>query len=90
MICYSFVLNNGGYTVERLIHGKEAFYNDIAIYDYSALAKTFGPAYPSNYRGPVRTCGDLTKMLNDPEFGNANCFEVSETCHASYTHTDYL
>ncbi|KAI1022369.1 hypothetical protein LB505_007299 [Fusarium chuoi] len=38
-----FVLNNGGYTVERLIHGKEAFYNEVAILHYSLLGKTFGP-----------------------------------------------
>jgi pyruvate decarboxylase len=74
---YSFVLNNGGYTVERLIHGKEAFYNEVAIYDYSALAKAFGPAYQSKYHGPIKTCGDLSKLLKDPGFGDAGCLEVS-------------
>lgn len=74
---YSFVLNNGGDTVERLIHGKQATYNDVAIYDYSTLDKTFGPDHPSNYHGPIKTCGDLKKLLSNPDFGNANCLEVS-------------
>lgn len=73
----SFVLNNGGYTVERLIHGKEAFYNEVAILDYSLLAKTFGPAFESKYHGPIETCGDLSGLLRDPSFGNAGCLEVS-------------
>lgn len=73
----SFVLNNGGYTVERLIHGKEAFYNEVAILDYSLLAKTFGPAFESKYHGPIKTCGDFSGLLQDPSFGNAGCLEVS-------------
>lgn len=74
----SFVLNNGGYTVERLIHGKEAFYNEVAILDYALLAKTFGPAFESKYHGPIKTCGDLSGLLRDPDFGNAGCLEVSK------------
>ncbi|KIL87395.1 hypothetical protein FAVG1_09101 [Fusarium avenaceum] len=73
-----FVLNNGGYTVERLIHGKEAFYNEVAILDYSLLAKTFGPAFESKYHGPIKTCGDLSGLLQDPSFGNAGCLELVE------------
>ncbi|KAH7188107.1 thiamine diphosphate-binding protein [Fusarium flagelliforme] len=73
-----FVLNNGGYTVERLIHGKEAFYNEVAIYDYSLLAKTFGPAFESKYHGPIKMCGELSALLEDPTFGNAGCLEMVE------------
>ena len=32
-----FVINNDGYTVERLIHGMEETYNDIRMWDYKAL-----------------------------------------------------
>ena len=70
-------MNNGGYTVERLIHGKEAFYNEVAIYDYSLLSKAFGPAFESKYHGPVKTCGELSTLLDDAAFGNAGCLEVS-------------
>ena len=30
------VINNDGYTVERLIHGMEETYNDIRMWDYKA------------------------------------------------------
>lgn len=36
------VINNDGYTVERLIHGMQAPYNDIFMWDYKALPKAFG------------------------------------------------
>jgi indolepyruvate decarboxylase len=36
-----FLLNNNGYTVERLIHGPDQIYNDIAQWDYCAFATSF-------------------------------------------------
>ena len=36
-----FVLNNKGYTIEKLIHGLEEPYNDIALVDYCKLVKAF-------------------------------------------------
>lgn len=37
-----FVINNDGYTVERLIHGMHEPYNDIHMWDYKALPAVFG------------------------------------------------
>lgn len=37
-----FVINNDGYTVERLIHGEHQLYNDIHMWDYKALPQVFG------------------------------------------------
>jgi indolepyruvate decarboxylase len=37
------VVDNGGYTVERAIHGRTAAYNDIAGWDWAALAAAFDP-----------------------------------------------
>lgn len=37
-----FVINNDGYTVERMIHGENALYNDIHMWDYKALPQVFG------------------------------------------------
>lgn len=37
-----FLINNDGYTVERLIHGEEEVYNDIQMWDYTALPAVFG------------------------------------------------
>ncbi|WP_432202304.1 alpha-keto acid decarboxylase family protein [Staphylococcus warneri] len=36
------VVNNDGYTVERLIHGMKEPYNDIHMWDYKALPAVFG------------------------------------------------
>jgi pyruvate decarboxylase len=74
------VLNNSGYTVERLIHGPKAAYNDIAIWDYSKLADTFGPAFPSKYYGPIKTAQELVDLLEDSELASAECFQVTLSC----------
>lgn len=37
-----FVINNDGYTVERKIHGENAMYNDIKMWDYKLLPTVFG------------------------------------------------
>ncbi len=41
------LLNNGGYTVERAIHGPDARYNDIAHWDWTKLPKALGLNLPS-------------------------------------------
>ncbi|MCE2564489.1 alpha-keto acid decarboxylase family protein [Komagataeibacter sp. FNDCF1] len=38
-----FLINNGGYTIERMILGPQAAYNDIANWDYARLPAAFGP-----------------------------------------------
>ncbi|KDU95880.1 pyruvate decarboxylase [Komagataeibacter rhaeticus] len=37
-----FLINNGGYTIERMILGPQASYNDIANWDYASLPAAFG------------------------------------------------
>lgn len=37
-----FIINNDGYTVERLIHGMEEPYNDIQMWNYKQLPEVFG------------------------------------------------
>lgn len=37
-----FVINNDGYTIERVIHGPRRKYNDINMWDYSKLGDVFG------------------------------------------------
>lgn len=72
-----FVLNNNGYTVERLIHGKTASYNELPLWDYNALSRVFGPAHPSKYHGPIRTSQQLEKLLSDEAFNQAETFQVA-------------
>lgn len=71
-----FVLNNDGYTVERLIHGLEADYNSIPQWDYGALFKGFAPNYQTKYH-LVRTATELNALLTDAEFNRATCPTVS-------------
>ncbi|QHA88598.1 alpha-keto acid decarboxylase family protein [Serratia rhizosphaerae] len=44
------LLNNGGYTVERAIHGPQQRYNDIAAWDWCALPQALGSATASTVR----------------------------------------
>ncbi|KAK9235102.1 thiamine diphosphate-binding protein [Lipomyces kononenkoae] len=72
-----FVLNNAGYTIERLIHGMEASYNTIPEWDYSKICALFGPAFQNKYHR-IETPEQLLKLLSDPEFNAANCTQVVE------------
>jgi alpha-keto-acid decarboxylase len=57
------VLENGGYTIERAIHGREAPYNDIARWDWCTLAKAMAPHAPATtYR--ATTVNDITSALH--------------------------
>ena len=75
---FSFLLNNDGYTIERLIHGKDAAYNKVPDWDYSKLAHVFGPEYKNKYWGPVGTAEELDKVLADPELNDGDCFRLVE------------
>ncbi|KAH8807860.1 putative pyruvate decarboxylase [Xylogone sp. PMI_703] len=72
-----FILNNDGYTVERLIHGMEAPYNKIPDWSYSKMCDLFGPSFQSRYY-LVKTGGELLKVLEDPEFNSAQCTQIVE------------
>lgn len=71
----SFILNNNGYTVERLIHGKHETYNEVAHWDYSNLAKTFGPSFKSRYHGPIKTNEEFARFIQS-EAAREDCFQV--------------
>ncbi|KAK4502139.1 hypothetical protein PRZ48_005562 [Zasmidium cellare] len=73
-----FVLNNNGYTVERLIHGKHASYNTLPVWDYDALRKVFGPTHPSRYHGPIKTRAQFDSLLKDKQFQSSDVFQLVE------------
>lgn len=63
---YIFVLNNNGFTIERLIHGPEAVYNSIQEWENAELLKTFKA---TNYESfTVKTVGELDKVFKDKKF----------------------
>ncbi|AMD19206.1 HBR305Wp [Eremothecium sinecaudum] len=63
---YLFVLNNDGYTIERLIHGEKAQYNDIQPWDNLKLLPLFNA---KDYEAiKVSTTGEWEKVMNNPDF----------------------
>ncbi|KAJ4148676.1 Pyruvate decarboxylase 1 [Fusarium falciforme] len=63
---YIFVLNNNGYTIEKLIHGPHAEYNEIQGWDHLALLPTFGARNYETHR--VATTGEWEKLTQDKDF----------------------
>lgn len=64
------ILNNDGYTVERILHGPRRPYNDIVQWDYSRLISCFDPTGESSRSFKVTTEAELDSILGklDGEF----------------------
>ncbi len=60
-----FLINNGGYTIERGYMGKTADYNDIATWAYAELPRVFRPDTTAR-SFVVKTVADLEEALNAP------------------------
>ncbi|CAN6612592.1 pyruvate decarboxylase isozyme 1 [Trichomonascus vanleenenianus] len=73
---YIFVLNNDGYTIERLIHGEKAGYNDIHMWKYANLLDTFNATDYESLQ--VNTVGELEKLLSDKEFNEPKRIRLME------------
>ena len=56
------IVNNAGYTVERAIHGADKPYNDIAAWDWAALASALGPSAEARAM-TARTAEELDAAL---------------------------
>ncbi|CAL9730675.1 pyruvate decarboxylase isozyme 1 [Monosporozyma unispora] len=63
---YLFVLNNNGYTIEKLIHGENADYNQIQPWNHLSLLPTFGATDYDAVR--VATIGDWNNLTQDKKF----------------------
>jgi alpha-keto-acid decarboxylase len=55
------VVNNDGYTVERAIHGRNAYYNDIVAWSWLDVANALGVRNHLAFR--ARTYGELEDAL---------------------------
>lgn len=73
---YLFVLNNDGYTIERLIHGEKAKYNDIQPWKNLDLLPTFGAKDYETHR--VSTTGEWNKLTTDSEFNKNSKIRMIE------------
>ena len=63
---YLFVLNNDGYTIERLIHGEKAQYNDIQPWNNLQLLPLFNAKDYETKR--ISTVGELNDLFADKAF----------------------
>ncbi|CAI7632223.1 unnamed protein product [Penicillium manginii] len=76
-----FLINNNGYTIERLIHGPEEHYNDVASWNYLEAPSFFGGEDTSLYpifKAKVRTWGELDGILDDPKFHSGKGLRMVE------------
>lgn len=63
---YLFILNNDGYTIERLIHGETSTYNDINPWKYTKILEVFNA---KNYESlSLATTGELDEKFEDVKF----------------------
>jgi indolepyruvate decarboxylase len=60
-----FLINNGGYTIERGYMGKTSDYNDVARWAYTELPKVFAPDTTAR-TFLVKTVADLEEALRAP------------------------
>ncbi|CAK7909038.1 pyruvate decarboxylase isozyme 1 [[Candida] anglica] len=73
---YLFVLNNDGYTIERLIHGMNATYNDIQPWNNLALLPLFNAKDYDAIR--VRTTGEVDQLFADEAFNKNSKIRMIE------------
>lgn len=74
----SFVINNNGYTIERLIHGMNAGYNDITSWKHTKLLDVFGADPEKSRSYQARSKAELQKLLTDEHFSSAPCIQLVE------------
>lgn len=72
-----FVINNGGYTIERCIHGLEETYNDVAPWRYLHAPQFFGAAEDSFTRS-VNTWAELNEVLQDKQLTDGTRLRMVE------------
>ena len=72
----SFVINNNGYTIERLIHGMDASYNDITPWQHTLLLQLFGAPAAQQRSYQVRTKKELEELLTNDEFNSTPVIQV--------------
>ncbi|SGZ53252.1 CIC11C00000003606 [Sungouiella intermedia] len=73
---YLFVLNNAGYTIEKLIHGEHAEYNQIQPWNHQVMLEFFGAKKSETHR--VQKVGELEKLFKDEKFAKNDTIRLVE------------
>lgn len=80
---YIFILNNKGYTIEKLIHGPTESYNDIQPWNHQLLLDLFADKVEyKNYT--VKSCKDLDELMSCEKFNNPDKIRVIELMLAEF------
>ncbi|KAJ5095446.1 Thiamine pyrophosphate enzyme [Penicillium alfredii] len=75
-----FILNNDGYTIERVIHGRKQAYNDVPFWRHTQALNYFG-ADEDHVAGntfTARTCGELQTVLADERIQRGEGLRIVE------------
>lgn len=62
-----FLVNNDGYVIERVIHGWNEAYNDIASWNWCALAKAMSATENQADTATVKEVGTIAKMMKETQ-----------------------
>lgn len=87
-----FVICNEGYTIERLIHGMDASYNDVQPWKYKDLVNAFGGTPKDSKTFQVKTKLEAENLLTDKEFASATFLQVRKapsSSHFALRNTDH-
>lgn len=85
------IINNEGYTIERVIHGRKQPYNDIAFWRHQQTLSYFGAeeTHAAQNTFTARTCGELQSVLADERIRTGKgvrlieVFMGREDCHGA-------
>ncbi|PVH73681.1 pyruvate decarboxylase, partial [Cadophora sp. DSE1049] len=72
------VINNGGYTIERAIHGPEEAYNDIAAWNHQDMLRFFGAKDGKSCSREVRTKEEFEEISRLPEYTQPSSIQLLE------------
>lgn len=73
---YLFILNNDGYTIERLIHGPNAQYNDIQSWDHQTILSGYKATNDETLL--IKTVGETNDLFSNKEFNEPSKIRVIE------------
>ncbi|TGJ84563.1 hypothetical protein E0Z10_g4173 [Xylaria hypoxylon] len=71
------LINNDGYTIERVIHGLKQGYNDVASWRYLQAPAFFG-AKEDTFTAKVKTLGEMRDLLETEAFIGVEGFKMVE------------
>lgn len=70
-----FFIKNKGYTIERMIHGENAVYNDIQPWDHKSFLPLFSAEKNASYHS-AKTEQELMDLLNDESFAQGKGLQL--------------